>query len=123
MAVVGVLVFHKHILLGLYVNPFPYNPWFLRVCSTILLKTLWGKGEFARNEQFLLFPQCFLSILRTFCHFHQIRICRLQTLLIWKSPKFVVREMVNGLVLLKMCEKEFSIESLQNQTNPEETKF
>ena len=22
-------------------------------------KTLWEKGEIARNEQFLLFPQCF----------------------------------------------------------------
>ena len=22
-------------------------------------KTLWGKGEIARHEQFLLFPQCF----------------------------------------------------------------
>ena len=31
-----------------------------------------GKGEIARNEQFLLFPQCFQPILRTFCHFHQI---------------------------------------------------
>ena len=28
-----------------------------------------GKGEIARNEQFLLFPQCFLSIGRTFFHF------------------------------------------------------
>ena len=24
-------------------NPFPNKPWFLRVCSTILLKTLWEK--------------------------------------------------------------------------------
>ena len=31
-----------------------------------------GKGEIARNEQFLLFPQCFLPISRTFYHFHQI---------------------------------------------------
>ena len=36
-----------------------------------------GKGEIARNEQFLLFPQCFLPIWRTFCHFHQIWNCRL----------------------------------------------
>ena len=39
-----------------------------------------GKGEIARKEQFLLFPQCFLSILRTFCHFHQMSNCRMQTL-------------------------------------------
>ena len=25
-----------------------------------LLKTLWEKGEIAHNEQFILFPQCFL---------------------------------------------------------------
>ena len=31
-----------------------------------------GKGEIARNEQFLLFPQCFLLVWRTFYHFHQI---------------------------------------------------
>ena len=31
-----------------------------------------GKGEIARNEQFLLFPQCFNPVLRIFCHFYQI---------------------------------------------------
>ena len=87
-------------------NPFPNNPWFLRVYSTCLLKTLQemkkllimsnlsfshsvfylfgelsdffmclqymsfentaGNEEIAHNEQFLLFPQCFLPIWRTF---------------------------------------------------------
>ena len=56
---------------GFGFNLFPNKPWFLRVCITSLLKTL-GKGEIARNEQFLLFPQCFLPIWRTFCHFHKI---------------------------------------------------
>ena len=31
-----------------------------------------GKGGIARYEQFLLFPQCFLPILRAFCLFHHI---------------------------------------------------
>ena len=31
-----------------------------------------GKGEIARNQQFLLFPQCFLPDWRNFFHFHQI---------------------------------------------------
>ena len=31
-----------------------------------------GKGEIARNEQFLLFPQCFLSVWIAFFRFHQI---------------------------------------------------
>ena len=31
-----------------------------------------GKGEIARYEQFLLFPQCFLPFKRTSCHFYKI---------------------------------------------------
>ena len=31
-----------------------------------------GKGEIARNEQFLLVPLCFLPFLIMFYHFHQI---------------------------------------------------
>ena len=51
-----------------------------------------GKGEIARNEQFLLFPQCFQPIRRTFCNFHQIQNCRLQSLSVWESLKIVVWE-------------------------------
>ena len=40
-------------------TPFPNKPWFLRVCSTSPLKTLWEKEKICQNEQFLL-PQCFL---------------------------------------------------------------
>ena len=29
------------VILCVTVNPFPNKPWFLRVCSTGLLKTLW----------------------------------------------------------------------------------
>ena len=43
------------------IKPFPNKPWFIRFCSTSLLKTL-GKGEIAHNRQFLLFPQCLLPI-------------------------------------------------------------
>ena len=46
-----------------------------------------------------------LSILGTFCHFHQISICCLQTLLIRKSPfSFVVGETVNSLPNDKILE-------------------
>ena len=31
-----------------------------------------GKSEIARDEQFLLFPQCFQPIWRPICHFHPI---------------------------------------------------
>ena len=47
-------------------SPFPNKPWFLRVCCTSLLKTLWEKGEIARNEQFLLFPAVFSTFLDNF---------------------------------------------------------
>ena len=39
---------------------------FIKNCQTV------GKGEIARNEPFLLFPQCFLPFWRSFLHFHQI---------------------------------------------------
>ena len=57
------------------------------------LENTMGKGEIARNEQFLLFPLCFLPIWRTFRQFHQTWNCRLKTL-IWKVLNFVVRERV-----------------------------
>ena len=53
-------------------NPFPNKPWFLCVFQDKSFKNTMGKGEIARNEQFLLFPQCFLPVWRTFCHFHKI---------------------------------------------------
>ena len=51
------IVFKRLLYMGSF-NPFPNKPWFLRVCYTTLLKTL-GKGEIARNEQFLLFHNVF----------------------------------------------------------------
>ena len=47
-------------------NPFPHKPWFLPLCCTSLLKTWLGKGEIARNEQFLLFPTVFSNCLENF---------------------------------------------------------
>ena len=49
-----------------------------------------GKEKIARNEQFLLSPQCFLPVWIAFCHFSQIWNCRLQTLSVSKSLEFVV---------------------------------
>ena len=60
------------------------------------LKKIVGEGEIARNEQFLLFPQCFLQVLKTFCHFHQISklssansfsLEESKNLLLWKGLK------------------------------------
>ena len=55
-----------------------------------------GKGEIARNEQFLPFPQCFLLTLRTFSHFHQVQNCHLQTLSICENLKLVIWERVKS---------------------------
>ena len=46
------------------IKPLPIQAlvFFLRVCNTGLLKTLWGKGEIAVNEQFFLVPLCFLPV-------------------------------------------------------------
>ena len=35
-----------------YLNPFPNKPWFLRVCSTSLLKTLWEKEKLLVTSNF-----------------------------------------------------------------------
>ena len=70
-----------------------------------------GKGEIARHKQFLLFPQCFLPICRTFCHFYQIRNCHLQTLLVWRSLKFVVWERVKQKFLWMLFTPILTIQS------------
>ena len=61
------------------------------------VKVFWkhcGKGEIAHDEQFLLFPQCFLPFWITFHHFHQTWNCHLQNLSFWESLRFVVLERV-----------------------------
>ena len=55
-----------------------------------------GRGEIARYEQFLLFPQRFLLVWRTFCYFNQALNCCLRTLSVWKSLEFVVWERLIG---------------------------
>ena len=62
---------------------------FQRVFASLQYKSfehVLGKGEIARNEQFLLFPHCVLPIWIIFCHFHQIQNCRLQTLPVSSLP-------------------------------------
>ena len=75
--------------------PFPKQALVFTCLQYKSFENIAGKGEIARNEQFLLFPQCFLYFQRTFYHFHQNQNCRLQTLSVWKSLKFVVWERVN----------------------------
>ena len=78
------------------INPFPNKPWFLCLQHKSL-ENAEGKGEIAQKEQYLLFPQCFLPIWRTFCHFHQVQNCRLQNSFCLESQKFVVLERVKNV--------------------------
>ena len=90
-------------------NTFPNKPCFLHVCSTSLLKTLREKKKLLVTSNFSFFPQCFLPVWITFCHFRQIGNCRLQTLSVWKTLKFVVWERVKEANLLELnsfCQKD-----------------
>ena len=78
-----------------FFNSFPNKPWFLRVCSTRLLKTLWEKEKLLVTSNFSFSPQCFLPFSRTFRHFHQYQIVVCKTFSAWKSLIFVVWERVN----------------------------
>ena len=53
-------------------NPFPKQALVFTCLQCKSFENTVGKGEIARDEQFLLFPQCFLTVWRTFCNFHQI---------------------------------------------------
>ena len=78
----------------MHYNPFPNKPWFLRVCSTSLLKTLWEKEKLLVTSNFsfshsVFYPFGELSVI--FIKF-KIVVCKLFS--IWKGLKFVVWERV-----------------------------
>ena len=58
--------------LTFFVYPFPKQALVFTCLQYKSLENFVGKGEIARNEQFLLFPQCFLPVWITFFHFRQI---------------------------------------------------
>ena len=53
-------------------EPFPKQVLFFTCLQYKFVENTVGKGEIARNEQFLLFPLCFQPVRITFYHFHQI---------------------------------------------------
>ena len=54
----------------IHVNSFPNKQWFLCTCLQYKsFENTVGKGEIARDKQYLLFPQCFLPVWITFGHF------------------------------------------------------
>ena len=54
--------------LWLTLNPFPNKPWFYVLQYKSFENTV-GKGEIARDEQFLLFPTMFSTCLQNFMPF------------------------------------------------------
>ena len=68
------------IVLLLCIEPFPKQALVFTCLQNMSFENNVGKGEIARYEQFLLFPQSFLPIWKTFCHIRQTQSCRLQTL-------------------------------------------
>ena len=94
-----------HWFIPLKIDPFQDNA----VCLFLTLSPSFymsavneGRGEIARNEQFLLLPQCFLAVWKTFCHFHQIWSHCLQTLSIWEHQKFIIWERIKDISYLKL---------------------
>ena len=76
------------------INLFPNNPWFLYVCSTVLLNTLWEKEKLLVTSNFFkllvtsnfFFCQSvFYASEELFAIFINFKICCLQTLWVWKS--------------------------------------
>ena len=76
------------------INPFPNKPWFLRVWSTSLLKTLWEKEKLLVTSNFSFSHSVFYPFeeLPSFFVKFEIVICKLFK--VWKSLTFVVWERV-----------------------------
>ena len=62
-----------------YFNPFPNKPWFLRVCSTSLLKTLWEKGKLLVTSNFSFSHSVFYPLRELSANFIKLKIvvCKL----------------------------------------------
>ena len=81
------------------INPFPNKPWVLRVCSTSLLQTLWKKEKLLVTSNFSFFLSVFYPFGELSAIFIKFKNCRLQTLSIWTSLKFVFWERVKRACL------------------------
>ena len=80
-------------------NPFPSKLIFFRCLQYKSFENTVEKGEIARNEQFPVFPQCFLPVWVTLCHFpYNLQLSPTNSFS-FGSLKSVVRERVN----LSLC--------------------
>ena len=76
-------------------NSFPNKPWFLRVCSTSLLKTLQEKEKLLVTSNLSFSHSDFNPLAKLSAVLIKVKNCRLQTLSILTSLKFVVWERIN----------------------------
>ena len=82
------------------VNPFPNKPWFLRVCSTSLLKTLWEKEKLLVTSNFSFSHSVFYPFKELSANFIKLKIviCKLfqfgsvRNLLFGKGLKYVLAD-------------------------------
>ena len=83
-------------------NSFLNKAWFLCVCSTSIYEDTMGKGEIARYEHFLLFPQCFLLVWRNFLPFSSNSKLSSANSFNLEASKFVGLERVNDCAIFFM---------------------
>ena len=82
---------------SLLINPFQNNSWLLRVYNTGLLKTLWEKEKLLVTSNFSFSRSVFYPFGELSAIFIKLKNCRLQTLSVWKSLKFVIWEKVKEI--------------------------
>ena len=101
----------KGMMMALF-NPFPNKPWFLRVCSSSLLKTLWEKEKLLVTRKFSF--SC--SVFYPFRELPAIFI-KLKILSVGKSLKFVVWERVKLLITLTTKESRCIPTAINNASS------
>ena len=81
-----------------HVNPPPKQALVFTCLQSKSFENSVGKREIARNDQFLLFPHCFLHIWRTFSHFHQISKLSSAIFSVWKHLQVSFGKGLKGIV-------------------------
>ena len=82
------------------INPFPNKPWFLHVCLTNLLKTLWEKEKLLVTSNFSFDHSVFYLFRELSTIFIKFDIFVCIFFQVWKSLKFVVQERVECVMHL-----------------------
>ena len=87
-------------------NPFPNKPWFLRVCSTSLLKTLWEKKKLLVTSNFSFSHSLYylLGEISTIFNKYEMVVCQLKVwnLLFGKEMTFILK-LANTCLLCQGC--------------------